>query len=257
MKRLIRRKLTMAGRVRDFARTYPSTDASWTGVVSRLEELLTRAGALEQVERQGRASRRTAQATRRELRARLHADYLRHLITTVAVAFQGDPAVPREFHLPRLNGPYHVFGATAHAMHSAAEPLSDRLIAAGLGETLLADLAAGLTAFDEAVEAEAASRRAHMVARGELEEIADQIGAQVRLLDGLLRPRIRKEPGLKDAWDRIHTLEGPEKFSRNRVVGAIGPAAADEMVMPADAASEPVAEVPDAPQDGEGERRAS
>jgi hypothetical protein len=242
MKRLVRRKLTMAGRVRDFTRTYPSTDASWTGVVSRLEELLARAGALEQVERQGRADRRTASATRRELRDRIQADYLRHLVTTAAVAFKDDLAVPREYRLPRLNGPYRVFGATAHGMLAAAQPIRDRLITAGLGETLLDDLTAALTEFDAATEADAASRRSHMVARGELEDVADQITEQVKLLDGLMRPRIRREPALRDAWERISTLEGPARAGRKPVVGTIGPAPGNEMVMPEELPAEPSTE---------------
>jgi hypothetical protein len=63
----------------------------------------------------------------------------------------------------------------------------------------------------------------------------DQIGEQVKLLDGpaaasqggtsLMRPRIRREPALKEAWEPISTLEGPERASRNPVVGSIGPAA--------------------------------
>jgi hypothetical protein len=241
MKRLVRRKLTMAGRVRDFTRTYPSTDASWTGVVSRLEELLTRAGELELVERQGRADRRTASATRRAVRDRIQADYLRHLVTTASVAFKDDPAVPKVYRLPRLNGPYRVFGATARAILTAAQPVRDRLVAAGLGETLLDELAAALAEFDAATEADAASRRAHMVARGELEELADQIGEQVKLLDGLMRPRIRREPALKEAWERISTLEGPDRASRTPVVGAIGPAPGNEMVTPEELPVEPSA----------------
>jgi len=46
MQATVRRKLSMAGRVLRFERSYPSTDASHTGVVDRLEQLLSRANEL-------------------------------------------------------------------------------------------------------------------------------------------------------------------------------------------------------------------
>jgi len=233
MNRLIRRKLTMARRALEFAQANPSTDASWTGVVSRLGELVDRADALDQEERQGRADRRTAVATRRELRDRIHTDYLRHLVTTAGVAFKDAAAVPKEFRLPRNGGPYLQFGGAAHAMLAAASPIRDQLVAAGLGETLLDELTQALAEFDAATAAETSGRRVHMTARSAMEELSQELVEQVRLLDGLLRPRIRKDPELGPPWERIHTLEGPERAGRTPVVGIIGPAAGDEMLIPA------------------------
>ena len=54
------------------------------------------------------------------------------------------------------------------------------------------------------------------MARGELRELGDALTEQVRLLDGLQRPRLRQEPGLRDTWERIRTLEGPTRASRSR-----------------------------------------
>lgn len=44
----IRRKLDMAGRVRDFCRTHPHPSPGYTAAVQWLEELLVRAEALAQ-----------------------------------------------------------------------------------------------------------------------------------------------------------------------------------------------------------------
>lgn len=216
MDRLIRRKLTMARRALEFARAYPSTDASWSGVVSRLEELLSRADTLALTERQGRADRATASRARRELRARIHADHLRHLGATAEVAFKEELAVPGGFRVPRGNAPYLAFIAAARAMHAAGEGARERLIAVGLGETLLDDLRVALGELEQVGEVATTSRRSHMVARGELRELGDALTEQVRLLDGLLRPRLRQEPGLRDTWERIRTLEGPTRASRSR-----------------------------------------
>jgi hypothetical protein len=57
----------------------------------------------------------------------------------------------------------------------------------------------------------------------------------------LMRPRIRREPALKEAWERISTLEGPERASRTPVVGAIRPPPGNEMVMPEELPVEPSA----------------
>ncbi len=259
MNRLIRRKLTMARRALEFAQANPSTDASWTGVVSRLGELADRADALDQEQTQGRAARRTAVASRRALRDRIRADYLRHLVTTAGVAFKDATAAPKEFRMPRNGGPtYQQFGSAAHAMLTAATPIRDQLVSAGLGETLLDELTTALAEFDAANAAERSARRVHMTARSAIEELGHALVEQVQLLDGLLRPRIRKDPTLAPPWERIRTLEGPERAGRAQVVGAIGPAPGDEMVIPAADAVAPAAEEVqgDAPE-GEGQRNVS
>jgi hypothetical protein len=264
MRRLVRRKLAMAGRALGFVRGHPSTDASWAGVVGRLEELLTRARELEATEREGRSDRRTATAARRALRERIQAEMLRHLVTTAGEAFKGEVAVPGEYRLPALNGPFRTFGAAARELHAAALPVRDRLVVAGLGETLLDDLAQALAEFDAAGAAADAARVVHVTARAGLEEVTEQVMVQVRLLDGLLRPRFRREPGLREAWESASSVDGPIVAARRPagpVVGQIGPAPGNEVLLaPAAEAVTPVQEVPQsveepaAPPDDEGRR---
>lgn len=238
----------MASRALAFTREHPSTDASWAGVVTRLEELLAKAGELEARERDGRSDRRTATAARRVLRDRIQAEMLRHLVTTAGEAFKDEVAVPGEYRLPALNGPYRTFGAAARELLVAAVPVRDRLVAAGLGETLLDDLAEALAEFDAAGQAADAARVVHVTARAGLEEVTEQVVVQVRLLDGLLRPRFRREPELRDAWESASSVDGPALASRRPagpVVGQIGPAPGNEMMLPSTPATEEGATSPE------------
>ena len=65
----IRRKLDMAGRVRDFCRTHPAPDnAGYTAAVARLEELLDRAGAMAQQQVSGQLTVSGAVVNKSQLR---------------------------------------------------------------------------------------------------------------------------------------------------------------------------------------------
>ncbi len=254
MDRNVRRKLAMAGRVLEFARTNPSEGESWTGVVTRLEELLSRAGLVEVAEQEGRLGAREARARRRELRDRIHREMVRHLVNTVEVAFKGDPARRKGFDLPRMNGPYQRYVSLAKATLARALPVRDELVAAGLGETLLDDLGQALDAFDAADADAVVKRREHVAARQALLSLIDEVMDQVTLLDGLLRPRFRTDAELAGTWELVRAVDGPERAGRNQVVGAIGPAAAAQGGVNLPESSEAVQD--GEPQDGEEQRDA-
>ncbi|HEY7634899.1 MAG TPA: hypothetical protein VH763_05120 [Gemmatimonadales bacterium] len=63
MNRVVRRRLEMAVRVRDFSRAHPSTDASFATVLAKLEELIARLEALAK-QQQGGFLTRHASAVR-------------------------------------------------------------------------------------------------------------------------------------------------------------------------------------------------
>jgi hypothetical protein len=68
----IRRKLDMAGRVRDFCRTHPDQNPGYTAAVARLEERVTCADALARQEVAGRQSVTGAVVNKEQLRLDIH-----------------------------------------------------------------------------------------------------------------------------------------------------------------------------------------
>jgi len=75
----LRRKVVVAGRVRDFMRAHPLEGVGETAAVTHFEELLARAVALEDQQRDGGTARQRATQQRREIRERLQDSLLPYL----------------------------------------------------------------------------------------------------------------------------------------------------------------------------------
>jgi hypothetical protein len=88
------------------------------------------------------------------------------------------------------------------------------LVPLGLGENFVAELTAGVTAFESLSEAANAGRRDHVGARADLTAVADEIMEVVGLLDGLNRARFASTPDLLAAWDSARNVEGPFRKTR-------------------------------------------
>ena len=208
MDRMVRRKLTMMGRALDFVRAHPSTDASWTALVTRAEELLTRADALTVQEREGRVGASAAALRRRELRKQMQ-ELLRHLVRVAQAASEAHSVLVGEFELPALRGAHRIFQAAVKAILSAAQPHRELFITYGLGDTTIAELETGVAAFEAASTAANTGRREHVGARAQLIAIADSCVEVVGRLDGLVRVRFRNDAEKLAAWESARNVDGP------------------------------------------------
>ena len=65
MNRIVRRRLEMAVRVRDFMRAHPSTDANYAAVLAQLEELIARLEALAKQQQDGTVTAHASTVRRR------------------------------------------------------------------------------------------------------------------------------------------------------------------------------------------------
>ncbi len=229
MDRITRSKLTMMGRALDFVRAHPSTDASWTALVARMEELLTRADTLTVQEREGRVGYRAATLRRREVRRQMQ-ELVAHLVRVAQAASETTPALVGAFAMPK-RGPHRIFEAAVKAMLAAATPHREVLIAHGLGETTLADLEAGVAGFDAMGTALNAARREHVGARAELIELGERGTEVVARLEGLVRARFRTDVEQLAAWESARSLatgyRGRQGTSGDEVpdtVGGVAPA---------------------------------
>jgi hypothetical protein len=219
MKATLRRRFEMAERVRDFLRAQLSAGVEAVGsALTRLEELVDRAAALVAQQRAGAVAARGAVQQRARVRAELQSRLLHYLAGVAVVAAKENAQLAAEFKLPKGNGANLAFLTVAKGMLEKATVNKELLVAQGLSESVLADIATAIAEFEQTLDASRAARREHVGARGELEEVASDISEQVRLLEGLVRYRFGEDRELMTAWASARNVAGPFRSK-----GGVGP----------------------------------
>lgn len=211
MNAILRRRLEMAARVRDFLRAH-KTDAVGEGLgLAKLEELIQRAEALDAQQRAGVVETRTSTRQREGLRQKLQSKLLLYLRALGALgnAEKGELAV--QLQVPPSNSSQRALLTAAREMLEKATAQKDVLLNRGMPPTLLDDLGAALAAFEKTIEATRAGRRGHVGASAELKAVAAEITKQVRALDGMVRYRFGENAELMGAWRSARDVLGPFK----------------------------------------------
>lgn len=211
MNTVVRRKIEMAASVREFARARAATEPGYTPVLTRLDELLTRAEAILAREHQGRVASRGARAHRRELRRTLHTQLVRYLVAVGSVAAKDQADLAARFKLPATHATNAAFVTTVKALIAAGQSQSDLLVKAGMAPTLLDELARMVADFEAASEAARTARRDHIGARIDLDVITTELVEQVKLLDGITRYRFGKDQEVMAEWKAAKQLLGQRR----------------------------------------------
>ncbi len=211
MNAMVRRKLEMAVRVRDFIRAHPWDGASYAGSIAGLEELLKRAEELAAQQRAGLIEASAAVARRLELKRVMQFKLLRHLVRVGMVAGKDRTDLAKEFRLPLGRSAHRSYLTAAKGMLAKAEMERELLVSKGLSETLLDDLGKAVSEFEATVEKSSAGRREHVGARADLQVVTGEILSVVKFLDGLVRYRFGSDPELMAAWDSARNVFGPFK----------------------------------------------
>jgi hypothetical protein len=217
MKAVLRRRLEMATRVRDFLRAHPTEGPEATGLV-RLEELVQRAEALVAQQQAGVLATRSATKQREELRRALETTLLRYLVAVGVMAAKENSELAAQFRLPR-NVSHHAFLTAARGMLEEATAQKDLLLSRGMSRKLLGDLAAALSEFEHTLEATRTGRREHVGASADLLAVTSRITEQVRVLDGLVRYRFGGDAELMGAWASARNVVGPFRARREPAAG--------------------------------------
>ena len=226
MKRIVRRRLEMAVRVRDFMRAHPSTDANYAAVLAQLEELITRIEALARQQQDGTVTAHASTVRRRVLRWRLHHELLRHLVTVADIAAAEQPGLAQRYAMPKGHETNETFRTLARRLLVQGQAEKDVLAKHGLADKLLEDLAAAVEEFDGSVAQSNEGRRGHVGAVAELQAVGDEVMQLVEMLDGLNRYRFGGRAELIAAWESArNVVAGPR--------GAEAPASTEGDVRPA------------------------
>jgi len=227
MNAVLRRRLEMAVRVRDFLRAHKTEAVGDGTALAHFEELVARAEALAAQQRSGVVATRSATLQRGGLRRALQTKLLRYLAAVGAVAAKGNAELAGKFQLPNNGTSSLSFLTTARGMLEKATAQKDLLVSKGMSETLLDDLSATIVEFEQTLEASRAGRREHVGASADLVSVAAEIAEQVKLLDGLVRYRFGENAELMGAWASARNVLGPFKAKGGSEVppGQVAPAA--------------------------------
>ena len=206
MRSEIRRKIMMADRVREFCQANPSEEEGHQGAVTRLEERLTRATALGVLQRTGTGDVRNASARRRQTRQQIEFALLNPLVKVGRAVARTTPELVGKFALSHHHSTHKAFLIGARAMLAQATAAKEVLVKKGLAARLLDDLATALDRFEEESNAINLSRRAHIGARAELNEVASALTELVDILDGFNRFRFQANPEQLAVWTAARSV---------------------------------------------------
>jgi len=209
MNALLRRRLEAAARVRDFLRAH-KTDAVGEGLgLGKLEELITRAEALDEQQRAGVVTARLSTKHRKGLRRALQSKLLLYLR---ALGGLGDPEngeAAIQFQVPPSNASHQALLTTGRDTLTKALGQKDVLLARGMPPALLDDLAAALGGLEQTMADTRTGRRDHVGASSDLAAVGVEIVKQVRALDGMVRYRFGDNAELMGAWRSARNVLGP------------------------------------------------
>ena len=215
----LRRRLEMAGRVRDFLRAH-KTDGVGEGLgLAKLEELIVRAEALDEQQRAGIVTTRLSTKHREGLRRALQSKLLLYLR---ALGGLGDPEngeAAVQFQVPPSNASHVALLTAGRDMLEKATGQKDVLLSRGMPPTLLDDLAGALGGLEKTIESTRAGRRDHVGASADLQTVAAEIKKQVRALDGMVRYRFGDNAELMGAWRSARNVLGPFKTKNEPEAG--------------------------------------
>jgi hypothetical protein len=220
----------MAVRARDFSRSHPSADPSFTLVLGRLEDAIGRMVSLGGRQVTGTLSRHASIVERQQVRRRLRNDLLPHLVTIARAAAAEQPMLGEQFEIPGYNLSSARFYAAAKAMLELGQAQHPILLKHGLADTLLGDLEATINQYAATITATNAGRAEHITAGAELQTVGQEVMQLVEMMDGINRYRFTGDPHRMVAWEAArHVVTGPTRSDEVQP----GPAAPGGEVKPA------------------------
>ncbi|MFN2572416.1 MAG: hypothetical protein ABR537_12540, partial [Gemmatimonadales bacterium] len=137
MNALLRRRLEMAERVRDFLRAHKTDVVDEGLVLTKLEDMIQRAELLGAQQRAGLAVARAASEDRTKLRRELQSKLLLYLRAVGEVAAVEDTQLADQFRLPPSNASDQALIEAARGMLGKATQYKDALLTHGMSPALV------------------------------------------------------------------------------------------------------------------------
>ena len=220
----------MGDRALNFSLAHTDASPGYAEALAGLQQRLTRARQLAEIQQDGINQRKAANKRKSELRLQMQKTQLRHLSRVAQVAAQQNPALNGKLVLRNAPRPYRSFRALAGTMVAEAQVEKELLVKYGLADTVLNSLVESMSQFDQAMGESTDALRAHVSARVELEVLADQVVDIVGVMDALNRFRFAADPAVLAEWDTVSNVITPVRTADDPDVpptpgGEIKPAA--------------------------------
>lgn len=223
MNRVVRRKLAVAKRVRDFCRAQPADTPGFLEVMEELEWRLGRVAELVGQRLLAAHGEDGGTSHRAVIRSTIRDKYLRNLVRIGRGAADLDPILLTQFKLPRKNLGGVAFLARATALIDVASQHQDLFIRDGMPATFVTDAMALLARYSQLLESEEGSNHNLQT----LHEINQLTAGMVRLLkrlDGINMLRFQEDPEMLQAWQAVRSAS-PAKTEPGCPEDGLDPAA--------------------------------
>lgn len=217
----------MAQRALAFVLAHPDGNPAVTRAAAELTAGLERARNLSAQQYAGIQTVRSATAEKMNLRRKIRAGQLDHLVSVARFAAREVPELTRKFHLGKSQMPNLEFRTVARGLMAEAESQKDVLVKHGLDETVLTDLGALLDRFDSATGRSTEGRRLHVAASLELQSVTHELFRIVDVLDSCIRLRLEAHPELLAEWTQTSSVVSTPKHTPEpaKVPAEVKPAA--------------------------------
>jgi hypothetical protein len=206
-----RRTFEMARRVAHFSDAQPDTDAGHGLSVAKVKEMVTRMEQADGAQRAGRIDRHAGAMEKRRLRREMLAGPIAHLAEVGQLAAREEHELRSAFRFKPSADTYVAFRTAARGMQTEAETHKEVLAKHGLSESVLELFGDMLDQFDGAVELGANGRTAHKGATKQLQALATELAAVVRVMDARNRHRFQGDPQLLESWISASTVLGAKR----------------------------------------------
>jgi hypothetical protein len=201
----------MATHVVHFCDGQPDTDAGGGLSAAKVKEMTKRMEQVAAAQRAGLIDVHAAAMEKRRLRRETLAGPITHLAELGRLAGREQHELRSSFRFKPGADTYVAFRTAAGSMLAEAETHKEVLVKHGLSESVLTLFSDLLNQFDAAVELSANGRTAHKGATKQLQALATEIGAVVRVMDARNRQRFQDDPQLLESWISASTVLGVKR----------------------------------------------
>lgn len=182
MRAELRRQLSTAVRVRDFAAAHPIADNGFATILKRLTDATAQADMVAIAGGDGIVGEHAARSRRRGLKQVIRRTQLRRLVDIATMAAQTHPELKGEFVMPPVGTPSKSFLVAARALLAGAVANQELFVSLGLGDTFIAELTKDTDQMEAETTAAHADRDGHILSGGSLKNLARECRRDTVLL---------------------------------------------------------------------------
>jgi hypothetical protein len=209
-------KLDMATRVQGFCRAHPSDDPAHAGLITRLDDRMSRAEALAEQERSGHLSVHASVLSKDDLRATIR-DHLQVLAGIAELVAVDQPGLEARLPMPAPSISHRAFLTAARVALSEATPQRELFLQHGMSATFLEELTKLVDQYEQVVNQKLAAKNAHVGANADLEAVTAEIMLVVQLRTGSIGCAIGRTTSCLRLGEAPETWPGPAGPSRSPI----------------------------------------